>query len=221
MQQTTTTTETYDGVVFDVDGTLTRTNELIFKSFNYILDKYLGEQYTDEQITKLFGPPEEAIIEQFFPDNTSEVMTDYMEFYKGNHHLADLYAGIRGILDYIRSKGKPMGIFTGKGTQTAMATLEMLHVDEYFNTIVTGSHVEEHKPAPEGLLKISKEWNLPPEKILYVGDANVDVTAGREAGIHVISVLWDSYSKDKVLEMGSDYIAHSVEELDEIIRQKV
>ncbi len=47
-------------IIFDMDGTLTRTNQLIFDTFNYIAGKYEGRRYSEQEITAMFGPPEEG-----------------------------------------------------------------------------------------------------------------------------------------------------------------
>jgi len=58
----------YDGVIFDIDGTLTSTNELIFSTFNHITKKYLNKSLTNEEVVSLFGPTEDKIIEDWFGD---------------------------------------------------------------------------------------------------------------------------------------------------------
>jgi len=51
----------FEGIIFDIDGTLTSTNELIFASFNHVATKYLNKKLTNEEIISLFGPPEDTI----------------------------------------------------------------------------------------------------------------------------------------------------------------
>ncbi len=55
----------FDGFIFDIDGTLTCTNKLIFASFNHIAEKYLGRTFTDEEIHSLFGPTEDVILKEW------------------------------------------------------------------------------------------------------------------------------------------------------------
>ncbi len=59
----------FDGIIFDIDGTITATNKLIFASFNHITKKYLNKKYTHKEITALFGPTERTIIKQMMNDN--------------------------------------------------------------------------------------------------------------------------------------------------------
>jgi len=54
----------FDGFIFDIDGTLTSTNQLIFDSFNFIAKKYLNKSFTDEEIISMFGPTEDVILKK-------------------------------------------------------------------------------------------------------------------------------------------------------------
>ena len=105
----------YDGIIFDVDGTLTSTNELIFASFNHIAGKYLQKNFSDAEIIKMFGPPEDVIIKEWCMDDYEASRKDYYDFYSSNHHMADLYPGIHDLLKYIKEKGVLLSIFNGKG----------------------------------------------------------------------------------------------------------
>ena len=128
----------FDGFIFDIDGTLTSTNQLIFDSFNHIARKYIKRSFTDEEIIGLFGPTEGQIFEKLFGEKHLEVGKDYYQFYSDNHFMADIYPGLKEILIELKKKNYPLGIYTGKGRESSMITLEKLGVDKYFDLIVTG-----------------------------------------------------------------------------------
>ena len=201
-------------IVFDMDGTLTQTNQLIYDSFNYIAQKYAGRTYTIPEIHAMFGPPEEeALLEIVRPDQMDEVMKDYLAFYRMQHtQLARLYPGIEDILRYTKKYGKYLALFTGKGTHTTRITLEEFHIDKYFDYVVTGNDVVHRKPSSEGLRKIMEHFGFQPNEVLMVGDAVSDVKAAREAGVKIAAVVWDSYAKDIVMQMKSDFIFSDVKE---------
>lgn len=210
----------FDGIIFDVDGTLASTNELIFSSFNFIFEKYLNKTLTPEEIVSYFGPTENQIIEKLFED-PEKVKKDYYKFYSDNHHIVDLYAGIKEILEMCKEKNILLSIYTGKGRDAASITLKKLFIYDYFDLIITGDEVKEHKPSPEGVTLFLEKFNLNKERVLMIGDAPSDVTAAHGAGIKVASVLWDSYAKEKVLQMKSDFIFYSVEELKKFISENI
>jgi len=208
----------FDGIIFDIDGTMTSTKELIFASFNHIMNKYLNKTLTNNEIISLFGPPEDVILEECTGENYPAARKDYYNFYADNHEMADLYPGIYEILDFIKSKNIPLAIFTGKGREAAKITLKKLNIYDFFDLIITGDDVKEHKPSPEGILKFLDKFNLPPQRILMIGDSPSDIKAAHGAEVKIASVLWDSYSKEKVIELKSDYVFHTVDELRDFLK---
>lgn len=203
----------FEGIIFDIDGTLTSTNDLIFASFNYVMGKYLNKTLTNNEIISLFGPTEDVILEEWTGTDYPRARQDYYDFYRENHDMADLYPGILEILTFIKSKRIPLSIFTGKGKEATVITLKKLRVYDYFDMIITGDDVNEHKPSPEGILKFIEKYKLNPGKVLMIGDSPSDIKASRASGVKIASVLWDSYSKEKVTKMKSDYVFNTVSEL--------
>jgi HAD superfamily hydrolase (TIGR01509 family) len=211
----------FKGIIFDVDGTLTSTNELIFASFNFITKKYLNKTVTPDEIIAMFGPTEDVILKEWCGEDYPAARIEYYNFYKDNHNMAGLYPGIKDVLEIIKNKKIPLSIYTGKGRDSAVITLKHLDIFDYFDMIVTGDDVVNHKPSPEGITKFVDEFKLPNENVLMIGDAVSDIIAARAAGVKVASVLWDSYSKSEVLKHKSDYVFHSVQELREMIERNI
>ncbi len=211
----------FEGIIFDIDGTLTSTNRLIFASFNHITEMFLNKTMTDEEIIALFGPTEDVILKNWFPDNYYEVQEEYYKFYKENHHMAALYPGIKDVLNFLKEKKIPLSIFTGKGKQAAEITLKELGIYSYFDFFATGDDVKEHKPSPEGILNFIEKFNLTPKRVLMIGDSVADIHASKEAGVKIASAVWDSYAKEKVLKLESDFVFHSVNELNIFLRENI
>jgi len=203
-----------------MDGTLTQTNQLIFDSFNFIVQKYQGKTLTPSEITALFGPPEEGALipivgEKLLP----QAMEEYLSFYKANHQrLARLYPGIREVLNEVKQKGKLLALFTGKGIHTTTITLEEFGLKDLFDCVVTGNDVVNHKPSAEGIRKILDRFNLNPDEAVMVGDSASDINASRSAGVKIAAVLWDSYAKERVLQMKTDFLFHNVAEFHDWLR---
>ena len=207
----------FKGVIFDIDGTLTYTNKLIFKSFNHIAKKYLGRKYSDEEIIAFFGPTEDVILKELCKENYELARKDYYNYYKENHSIAQMYDGIRELIIDLKNCGVLLSIFTGKGRTSSLITLDELGITKYFDMIVTGDDVYNHKPSPEGIIKFLKKFNLNPNKVLMIGDAPSDVKASKKAGVHIASVVWDSYSETEVIKLNGENIFHSVTELRDYI----
>jgi HAD superfamily hydrolase (TIGR01509 family) len=207
----------FKGIIFDVDGTLTFTNQLIFDSFNHITKKYLGKSYSDDEIIALFGPTEDVILKEMCKDEYENARKDYYAYYKNNHDIARLYDGIKDLIIEINKAGILLSIFTGKGRTSALITLDELGLTDYFDMIVSGDDVENHKPSPEGILMFLDKHNFNPKNVLMIGDAPSDIIAARECGVEIGSVVWDTYAEDEVRKLNSKNLFHSVDELRDFI----
>lgn len=206
------------GIIFDIDGTLTSTNALIFASFNHISKKYLNRTFEDDELIALFGPTEDVILKEWCGEKYDKARDEYYSFYSENHHLmASDYPGIKNILTKLKDRNVLLSIFTGKGKKAAEITLRKIECFDFFDMIITGDDVTEHKPSAEGIVMFLDKFNLDPDTILMVGDAPSDIKASRSAGVKIASVVWDSYAKNEVLELGSDYLFYSVEELERFL----
>ncbi len=201
------------GIIFDVDGTLTFTNQLIFDSFNHITEKYLGKSFSNDEIIALFGPTEDVILKQMCNEEYENARKDYYEYYKKNHHIATLYEGIKDLITDINRAGILLSIFTGKGRTSALITLDEYGLTDYFDMIVSGDDVENHKPSPEGIIKFLQKHCLKPKDVLMIGDSPSDIFAARECGVEIASVVWDSYAEDEVRKLNSKNVFCSVDEL--------
>lgn len=202
-------------VIFDIDGTLTETNELIFASFNHVAEKHLGRRFSPPEIIALFGPPEEgAVLKMFGPENLDAIMEELLEYYADHHaSMASMHEGIDGILRYLKSRGVKLAVFTGKGRRTAMITLEALQLAQLFDLIVSGNDVVHHKPHPEGIFRVLDTFGLKPDQALMVGDSLSDVHASHAAGVPIASVLWDSYDPVRVRSAGPEYVFETARDM--------
>ncbi len=209
----------FDGIIFDIDGTLANTHELIFDTFNHVIGKYLNKRMSNDEIVALFGPTEDVILKEYFAERYNDARNDYYDYYKKNHkEKAPAYPGIEEILIFLKSHLIPIGIFTGKGRQTSEITLKELGLLDYFDLIITGDDVENHKPDPEGIRLLLSKFNLEEEKVLMVGDVANDVKAAQDAGVKCALVLWDKFSREKFSYVETDFKFYSVEEFKEFIK---
>ena len=203
----------FDGIIFDVDGTLAETHELIFASFNHVAEKYLNKRLTNEEIVALFGPTEDVILKEWMKDDYESARKDYFEFYESKHsEMAEIFPGLREAVSIIKEHNIPLGIFTGKGRDSAEITLKSIGLYDQFDMILSGDDVDEHKPSPDGINRFIKQYNLKPERVLMVGDAIHDVMASESAGVKCALVLWDEYSRNRCKKCKTEYRFDKVDE---------
>ncbi len=216
--------KSYRGIIFDMDGTLTRTNQLIFDTFNYITEKYINRTLSPDEITGMFGPPEDSAVQQLVDESVyKSAMEDFYNYYSQNHNeKAELYDGIREVLNKLIDANIVLGLFTGKGRISTEITLEKFELNKYFSVVVTGHDVTQHKPSGEGIERALKQMSVSAKDALMIGDSVADVRASREAGVDIAAVLWDSYTYDKMIKLDTHYRFLSIDEfhrwIDELVK---
>lgn len=210
-------------VIFDIDGTLARTNKLIFATFNHVAQLHLGRLFTPEEIIGLFGPPEEGAVEKVFgAAMVPRIMDEMCAYYRACHKdMAAAHEGIVAVLALLRNHGIRLAVFTGKGRRTAKITLEELEMMPFFEHVVTGNDVSCFKPSPEGILQVLEAFHVSPRETLMVGDSMSDLTAARDAGVTFAAVLWDAYDHQSVMHANPDFAFSTVGDFDAWCRSRL
>ena len=157
------------------------------------------------------------ILKELCKENYDDARKDYYKYYKENHSIAQSYDGIRELLIELKKANVLLSIYTGKGRTSSLITLDELGLIEFFDLIVTGDDVKNHKPSPEGIVKFLEKFNLDPSQVLMIGDAPSDIIAAQMSGVEIASVVWDSYAEAEVRKLNSKNIFHTVEELHKYI----
>lgn len=123
------------------------------------------------------------------------------------------FPGTREALQYLQSKGVRMAVLTNSGRKAASEALGRAGLLDCFEFVLTRDDTEAMKPRPEGLAQALSMLALPKEAVYYVGDSPFDIAAAKLAGLKVVSVATGSYSAERLLEDGADYVISSIPEL--------
>ncbi|WP_096202463.1 pyrophosphatase PpaX [Bacillus sp. FJAT-45350] len=204
-----------DTILFDLDGTLINTNELIITSFLHTLDHYYPGEYTREKVINFIGPP---LYDSFYGIDSGRV--DEMIGMYREHNLAhhdDLILEYKGVYETIKTlheKGYKLAVVTTKKRNTAQRGLDVSGLNKFFDVLVSIDDVEKVKPDPEPLNKAMKALSSSPETTLMVGDSQYDILGGKNAGTLTAGVSWtikgeeflSSYEPDVMLSNMSDLL---------------
>jgi len=187
-----------DGLIFDLDGTLTDTLPVALAAFREVLHVFSGRRYTDEEIVAKFGPTEEGMLQRLVPDHWEDCLRLYLQIYEREHkRTGRIFPGIETALGMLKARGIPLAVVTGKGPKSAAISLAQLDLSSYFECIETGS--------PEGNVKarcinsVLAHWGVPPRQAAYLGDAVSDIEAARAAGLIPLAAAWDRRAEPKAL----------------------
>ncbi|HNW43143.1 MAG TPA: HAD family hydrolase [Elusimicrobiales bacterium] len=176
--------ENFDLVVFDLDGTLTDSMACLADWLHRAVEPYCPGPVTPADITRSFGPAEIGIISQFVgPERVPLCLDAYYELYEREHDRVLVYPGISALLDELKRRGLPLALCTGKGRRAVNISLRLLGWDALFDVVITGDDTRQFKPDPEGLNLILARTRFARERVLFVGDSAADIAAADGAGI--------------------------------------
>jgi pyrophosphatase PpaX len=196
----------FDPVVFDLDGTVVDTVELIVESFRHATRVVLREELPDEVILAGVGQPLMKQMRELSADRAQELYDTYREYNHRRHdELIRGYEGISEALDALRAAGKRLGIVTSKSADTTQMAFRAVGLREHFEVVVTASDTAEHKPSPVPLRLCLERLGAGAEGSLYVGDSPVDIEAGRAAGMATAAVAWGVFGRESLLAARPDY----------------
>jgi len=185
-------------VIFDLDGTLADTHQLIFDSFNFVMGKYKSVELSPQEIMSYFGPPEEVCIKNMIgTENFEGAWHDYLDYYERHLDETVIFSGIPELLNDLKALKMLLGIFTGKGKETTEMTLKFHRIRSFFDIVVTGSGVKNHKPHPEGVELALARLNVHAQKAVVVGDSMADYKAAVSSGTHFIAAMYDPFLRAK------------------------
>lgn len=187
-------------VIFDLDGTLLNSIDLIVACYEATLSHFLGKVPTREEILNDVGLPLKTALERINKDKAKEMEIYYRAFQKDNHDkFASLYPGAIKILEDLHKREIKVGVATSKARAGLEICLHMFPKD-FVQVWITADDVEHHKPHPEPLLTVAETLQTPASNCVYVGDTHFDKEAAGNAGMHFIGVTWGAGSRD---ELGS------------------
>lgn len=178
-------------VLFDLDGTLLNTDHIIFESYKHTFATLRPEYIlTETEMLSFLGPSIRDNMSRFFQGNELDEAIEIYRIYCDTNHddLVYAYDTVKDTLKQLHDSGYPIGVVTTKSVEPAKSALDYNGLLQYVDTVIGYESVPTTKPNPEGINKALDVLEC--DKGVMVGDNDVDVMAGKSAGIDTISVKW-------------------------------
>ncbi len=208
----------YKYILFDFDGTLINSNEIIIKTLQATTLKYRGDQLTAKEVNNLMGRP---LLEtmMLIDKAQAEVMIDYYRQYSRSHRddFTYIFDGIKEMLLELKEKGIMLAIVSNKGSNGIRHGIGKFGLEGIFDTIVSADDVEKKKPYADPALKAMAALKASADSCLFVGDSIHDIECAKNAHIKTVLVNWSIIDKKELFEASPDYIIHTPNELIDII----
>lgn len=194
--------------LFDLDGTLIDSIDLILRSYRHTMRTHRGIEPPDEVWMAGLGTPLWVQFRTWSNDEAEiRAMVETYRTYNLAHH-DELVRPYDGVVDQVRAlhaRGKTLGLVTSKMRGGALKGLRLAGVEAEFTTIVGAEEVTHPKPHPEPVLTALTRLGSAPEATVFIGDSRHDLESGRAAGVRTAAVLWGPFDRAHLQDLKPDY----------------
>ena len=201
-------------VLFDFDGTLVDTTDLIYQSMRHASGEVLGREISREVLMANVGQPLPRQMELLSAEHAEALLDSYRLHNEENHDgLIKEFPGVEKALGRLRAAGVGVAVVTSKRRfSVEMALKSFPGLGEVVDQWVTMEDTEQHKPRPEPLLKgLELLGDIPREEAAYVGDSPFDVAAARAAGVASVAVSWGAFTEEALRAAEPDHLAPDID----------
>ena len=201
-------------LLFDLDGTLVDSADLIVESWRHTMRDHFGEVPPDEVWLRTFGMPLRAQFRDF-ADTDQEVQAMVDTYVKHNHREHDAlirsFVGVRETLIALRRQGTRIGIVTSKAARGTAMGLAACDLDaSWFDVMVTSDEPIPHKPDPAPVQLALDRLGVEAEDAAFVGDSVWDLRAGRAAGVQSVAALWGPFDRQLLAAEDPDHMLDDI-----------
>lgn len=207
----------YDGVFFDLDGTVVDTLEDIADAVNVAMRRFGLPEHETRSLRAHMGWGVAALMRRILPDvpdaRRDEVLAFYGPYYAAHACVKSRpYDGVLPMLAKLKADGLALAMLSNKPDAAVQPLAEA-----YFRGLMDLSAGEmagvPRKPAPDMLEIAARRLGVGLKRCLYVGDSEVDIDTARNAGIDCVCVSWGFRDREALVRAGATRIIDSPEEL--------
>lgn len=209
-------------VLFDLDGTLIDTIELLLSSVRFAFEGWPGPTPTEEAWLRGVGTPLVTQLGEYAgtEDEVAHLLERYRA-YQHEHHdrLTRCYDHVPDVVRQLSERGYPLAVVTSKASAIARRSLAFVGLEPYFDTVVGFDDTTRHKPNPEPVAVALQRLGALADRAVFVGDSPHDILAGRAAGVLTVAALWGPFDRETLLAAGPNHLIGCLPELPAILDQ--
>lgn len=206
-------------VIFDSDGTMLDTREIIFQGYEHTLRTYGYPVPPRSELATYMGHTMLDCYRIFAPGADIAVLSqEHHDFQERSYHLVSAYDGLLAVMQTLIDRGIRIGVCSSRGRNLA-SLLKYAGAHDFCEVIISRDDVANHKPHPEGVLKALATLGVNPAEAIMVGDMPFDIEAGKAAGVAFTVGITHGFSTREVLEnAGADHVVDSLKDVVALVR---
>ena len=192
----------YELILFDLDGTLVETAPEICDAVNDTLQHFRFSGVAQSQVNDWIGHGTLELLIQALASvqnvsadtiRHSTTLPEIATVFKAHYRVrcgtrSHCYPKVKQALAYLKAQGVRLGVVTNKEGAYTQTVLDAHGLTAMFDRVISGDTLPTKKPHPHGVIACLEMFNLPPDKVLFVGDSSIDIATARNAGVAVWAV---------------------------------
>ncbi len=208
-------------LIFDLDGTIADTIWSIREAVNMTLEHFGKPQRSYDEIREAIGNGALLLIRRsFLPDDSDELVKEGLKYYdnvygKTYMHIDGCYEGMREALHTLKARGYTLAILSNKQDMYVKKISEILFSDGIISVSMGQTDLPK-KPAPTVPLMIAKELGFSASETAFIGDSDVDIQTGINAGMLSVGCSWGYRGRAVLEQAGADIVIEHPSELEKI-----
>lgn len=207
-------------IIFDLDGTLVDSRMDIANAVNFTLKNLNLKQKSIRELSSYIGRGVEDLLRKSLGEKKDILLKKALLVFEEYHrkHSTDnttLYPNVKEVLEHFKTQKKV--IITNRKYESTLLVLKALGIYKYFEDIVGGDNTGCAKPSSCPLDKIIHSLDMHKGKTIIVGDMDIDILAGRRAGIITCAVTYGIGKKEDIIKAKPDFIIDDIIELTNIV----
>lgn len=207
-------------LLFDFDGTLLNTNDLIINTFMHVLEERFPGQFTPEDCKQFIGPSLKETFEKIAPNEVDELIQKYRKWNHEHHdELVKEYEGVIPTLQQLKEQNLKLAIVSTKQRDTINRGLKVMKAEHFFDVIVGIEDVKNVKPDPEPLLLAIEKLGVTKDDVIMIGDNYHDILGGKNAGVKTAGVAWSIKGEEFLKTFEPDYMLQTMSDLIQIVKE--
>ncbi len=204
-------------LVFDWDGTLADTTQMIVDSMQNAINQVKLPERNTQQVREIIGLGLIEAALKLFPDLPEDKINPLLDAYRG-HYISmargntSLFPKVIETLEYFKMNNYFMAIATGKSRKGLINSLAETGISDYFDTTRCADETFS-KPHPQMLHEIMQEMDKLPDETVMIGDSLHDVLMAQNANVRCFAVTSGTQSREQLQQLTPDRILDSIDEL--------
>lgn len=206
----------YQAILFDLDGTLVDSLELILSSYRHTMSQHLGREMPDEEWLNTMGKPLRVQLQNFAdtPEQQEAMFQTYIAHNEANHrHLTQPFPRVKETVTALKQAGLKLAVVTSKIRDHALRELRTVGLEGLFDGLVSASDVERPKPDPQPVVLALQSIGVAAADALVVGDSLYDLLSARAANVDSAAALWGPFDRIRLAPGKPHYWLDDVTEL--------